>query len=85
MFFEQAREHAEREYSRNKRDTQVRDVFFPPDFDGIKDEEFPVSLLLSLSFVVRRDSLQRRRNDKLCCVTPQKQQRKRSYKERKRA
>ena len=24
MFFEQAREHAEREYSRNKRDTQVR-------------------------------------------------------------
>jgi hypothetical protein len=49
MFFEQAREHAEREYSRNKRDTQVRDVFFPPDFDGIKDEEFPVSLLLSLS------------------------------------
>lgn len=24
MFFEQAREHAEREYSKNKRDTQVR-------------------------------------------------------------
>lgn len=27
MFFEQAREHAEREYSRNKRDTQVSFFF----------------------------------------------------------
>jgi len=48
-----------------------------------KMKNFP-SLYSSLS-LFRRDSLQRRRNHKLCCVTPQTQQRKRSYKERKRA
>ena len=58
MFFEQAREHAEREYSRNKRDTQVRKrkresfflcffsfIFY---FDGITMVLFSFVFLLEL-------------------------------------